>query len=175
MSEDSVKKRFIKDVLKEAYNKSKRVVRIFIIVFLFALFYFIGFIPTKSMEPFLMSNDLVVFQRNVSTLSRGDIVSFKSPVEDKYYVKRIIGLPGEIIAVIDGNVIVDGNMIDDFTEIKATYNLKETAIGDGEYFVLGDNRNNSLDSSEYGAIKEESIKGKGVIILMPLNRIMSIK
>ena len=171
MCDDSSRKRFIKDVFKETLNKSKRVIRIFIMIFLLAMFFFIGFIPTKSMEPFLLSNDLVVFQRNVNSLKRGDVVSFQSPIEDKIYVKRIIGLPGETIEIIDGNILVNGNVIKDFTDVKATYAVRETILKEDEYFVLGDNRNNSLDSSEYGAIKKQALKGKAVLVLMPIRRI----
>lgn len=118
-----------------------------------------------------MGGDLLVFSKNINKFKRGDIVSFKSPVEDEIYVKRIIGLPGETISIEEGFIYIDGVMIEDFTSVKATYTMSKTVIEDGEYFVLGDNRNNSLDSSEYGAIKKEAIKGKGILILMPINRI----
>jgi signal peptidase I len=94
--------------------------------------------------------------------SRGDIIVFKSPVEDKELIKRVIGLPGEEVTIADDRVYIDQKPLDE------PYAQGETLceqvcnwqLGAGEYFVLGDNRENSLDSREGWLVTRDLIDGK---------------
>jgi signal peptidase I len=104
---------------------------------------------------------------------RGDIIVFDPPVSsDKPYVKRVIGLPGDRIAIHDNKVFVNGNGIQE-SYIAApphyTYPLTggEFTVPAGDIFVLGDNRNNSSDSSRFGPVSLDSVIGKAIISYWP--------
>lgn len=104
---------------------------------------------------------------------RGDIIVFDPPVSsDKPYVKRVIGLPGDKISIHDNKVFVNGNAIQE-PYIAApphyTYPLTggEFTVPAGDIFVLGDNRNNSSDSSRFGPVSLDSVIGKAIISYWP--------
>ena len=108
---------------------------------------------------------------------RFDIVVFPYQYQEKtYYIKRIIGMPGETVQVIDGMVYIDGEMLDETygKEIMqyAGVASEPMTLGEDEYFVLGDNRNNSSDSRDpsVGNIKEDQIIGKAWLRIWPLNK-----
>lgn len=76
------------------------------------------------------------------------------------YVKRIIGLPGERIAIRDGIVFVDGRAIDEpYVVRRAKWNVPELTLGPDEFFVVGDNRGMRMDQHEFGRVKRERIAG----------------
>lgn len=126
-------------------------------------------VPTASMENTICINDRILAWRPAYLFSepaRGDIIIFPYPDdESQYYVKRIIGLPGETVEIRDGAVYIN----DSAEPLKENY-LKEKAYGDAgpfhvpmdSYFVMGDNRNNSLDSRYWihQYVKREDIMGK---------------
>ena len=113
---------------------------------------------------------------------RYDIIVFPYRYQEKtYYIKRIIGMPGETVQVIDGMVYIDGEMLDE-SYGKETMQYAGVAsdpieLGEDEYFVLGDNRNNSSDSRDpsVGNIKEDQIIGKAFIRIWPLNKFGVLK
>lgn len=126
--------------------------------------------PTKisgnSMLNTLHNNDRVIVNKltmRFSPLKRGDIIVMKAD-ENKDYIKRIVGLPGEYIQLIDGKVYINGKeykedyIYGDYTE---TINGFEWKLGHNEYFVLGDNRMpyGSTDSRTFGPISLDRIKG----------------
>ena len=125
----------------------------------------------QSMEPTLASGDRVLTNRLIYKFTepkRGDLVVFKPNGNENshYYIKRVIGLPGETIQIIDGFIYIDGEVL--IEEIKldkmehAGTAEEEITLNDGEYFVLGDNRNASEDSrnAEIGNIKKQDIESK---------------
>lgn len=126
----------------------------------------------ESMIPNLYNGQNILINRfiyNVVSPKRGDVIVFlpNGNQNTHYYVKRIIGLPGETIQVIDGRVYIDGELLEEdestFDKMsEAGIAVNEIVLGNEEYFVLGDNRNNSEDSrnANIGSVKKETIVGK---------------
>jgi len=124
-----------------------------------------------SMKPVLKNGDVVLVNRviyNATTPKRGDVIVFKPKGNDNihYYIKRVIGLPGETIEIKENNIYIDGEVLEEeytTTEISDAGYLKEAVVLDeDEYFVLGDDRSNSEDSrhAEVGNVKRKYIYGK---------------
>jgi len=128
-------------------------------------------VESVSMEPNFHEGQLVVVNRLAyrwTKLERGDIIVFRPPVNPiKRYIKRVIGLEGDLIAARNGQIFVNGVALDEpYLAVTPTYE-GEWTVGPGEIFVLGDNRNNSNDSKNWGNLKEEAVIGMAVIIYWP--------
>ncbi len=128
-------------------------------------------VTESSMEPTIQPGDKIfinVAAYKLSSPKRGDIIVFKngSDNDSRQNIRRIIGLPGETIQIVDGKILIDGTVYEDDGSFDAITNPgtaeEPVVIGSNEYFVLGDNRNNSEDSRhlDIGLIKEENIVGK---------------
>lgn len=100
---------------------------------------------------------------------RGDVIVFQAPGQlDKDYIKRVIGLPGEQVRVISGNVFVNGKQIDEpYIRYHASYDYDAKTIPERNYFVLGDNRPNSTDSHLGWVVPIETIIGKAWLTYWP--------
>lgn len=131
-----------------------------------------------SMNPVLNNGNVVLLNRiiyNASAPKRGDIVAFKPKGNENahYYVKRIIGLPGETIEIIESKIYIDGKKIDEEYETTKIEDVgvvnEKMELGNDEYFMLGDNRKSSEDSrsADVGNIKREHISGKVWFIASP--------
>lgn len=131
-----------------------------------------------SMKPLLRNGDVVLVNRiiyNATTPKRGDIIVFKPKgnENDHYYTKRIIGLPGESVEIMENRVYINGKKLEE--EYKTT-DIDDVGIVDekiqlagDEFFVLGDNRANSEDSrnADVGNVKREYIYGKAWFVISP--------
>ena len=138
-----------------------------------------------SMEPALYNGQEVLMNRVVYKLSspkRNDVVVFlpNGNENSHYYVKRVIGLPGETIQIKDGRVYINGVLLneDDALDqmIDAGIAQNELTLAADEYFVLGDNRNSSEDSrsGNIGAVKKDSIIGKAWFHMASENESMGL-
>lgn len=134
-----------------------------------------------SMDPTLNAGDVLLVDRmayRFSTPKRGDIIVYKTGDDKKAstHIKRIIGLPGETIQIKDGQILIDGETYQENGEFPGIENagVAETkvALDSGEYFVLGDNRNNSEDSryADMGNVKKRNVIGKVWFIASPWSR-----
>jgi signal peptidase I len=135
-------------------------------------------VPTPSMSPTLLVGDKVIVSKleyKFKTVKRGDIVAIYSPLEKKNLVKRVIGLPGEVISFSEDDfVYIDGNKLSEPylpESVIPAYELKTYTIGSDEFFVMGDNRNNSADSRVFGPISINKIFGKVIFIYGPFSRV----
>jgi signal peptidase I len=129
------------------------------------------FVQGKSMEPNYFSFDYLIVDK-ISYLfiepRRGDVIVFKPPFNDKvYYIKRIIGLPGEKVVIENSKIIIYNKdhpngfeLKEDYLQGHYTSGFKEITLGKDEYFVLGDNREISSDSRSWGPVKRERIVGR---------------
>ena len=152
-------------------------------------------IPSGSMEPNLLIGDHLLVNKFVSapTLSgvertllpidvvhRGDIIVFKHPkTPDRDLIKRTIGLPGETIELRDRRVYINGKPLDepyarylfpegagDLPQTDVRRNFGPLTIPDGQYFMMGDNRDNSEDSRYWGSLPRDHVKGKALFLYM---------
>lgn len=125
-----------------------------------------------SMEPSLHNGEFVVINRLAyrwGNPERGEIIVFRFPLDpDRRFIKRIIGLPGDSIMVQDGQVFVNDILLDE-PYVNAAPRYEGTwTVESQNVFVLGDNRNNSSDSQNWGSLRTEEIIGKAIVIYWPL-------
>jgi signal peptidase I len=143
-------------------------------------------IPSGSMEPTLhgcsgCQNDRVLVDKlsyRLHDVNRGDVVVFSRPAgvpeEDKYLIKRVVGLAGETISARAGTVIVDGrSLVENYVnpQCAGTEDFGPTTIPAGKIFVMGDNRCGSLDSRGFGTINESTVVGRAFLIIWPVGRL----
>ncbi len=127
----------------------------------------------SSMEPSLHDGEFVVINRLAyrwADPDRGEIIVFRYPLDpERRFIKRIIGLPGDKISVHQGAVLINGSPLEEpYINAPPLYD-GEWIVEEGRFFVLGDNRNNSSDSQNWGSLASEDIIGKAVIVYWPLN------
>ncbi|MBU2495802.1 MAG: signal peptidase I [Candidatus Omnitrophota bacterium] len=157
----------------------------YIILFAFfvsAFFFFSvkkgGFFYTDSgsMEPTIRPGDRMALI-NTRDLKRNDIIIFRDPKNtEKYLVKRVIGLPGDTVEVAGGQLYLNGKPMDEsyLKESLIVYKYGLTQVPPGNLFVLGDNRNNSGDSSVWGFLPTNNLRGKVIFRYWPLNHLGQI-
>jgi len=119
-------------------------------------------IPSRSMWPALEPGDhILVTTFRFATPRRGDIVVFRSPVGSELLIKRVIGVPGDHVELAQGVRINGLSLIEPYAPPSATGgSMISSVIGPDNYFVLGDNRNDSLDSRSWGTVPRDDIIGK---------------
>ncbi|MDO4311722.1 MAG: signal peptidase I [Eubacteriales bacterium] len=167
--------------LKQAASWILQIAIVLLFAFVF-VWYFGQRVSTvgDSMSPILSNGDVVLVNRfvyNASAPKRGDIIVFKPKGNENshYYIKRIIGLPGETVEILEGTIYIDGEKL---TEDYETAEISDVGIvtgkislGGDEYFVLGDDRGKSEDSrmADVGNVKRSYIYGKAWLIVSPLD------
>ncbi|MDT4892575.1 MAG: signal peptidase [Pseudonocardiales bacterium] len=145
------------------------------------------YIPSASMEPTLhgcagCNNDHVLVNKlsyRMHDIRRGDVVVFHRPsswqVSQKLLVKRVIGLPGDVLTTKGGVVYVNGLLLDepyvDDDCTAGTTDLSRVTVPAGSIFVMGDNRCQSEDSRRFGSVRESDVLGRAFVIVWPLGRL----
>ena len=126
-----------------------------------------------SMNDTLVDKDIMILDKisyRFSSINRFDIVVVRK--NNDYLIKRVIALPGEKLEYKDNKLYINGKFIEeDFLHKDTEDFILDKEIPDDYYFVVGDNRGDSLDSRIIGLIKEEEILGKTSLVLFPFNRI----
>ncbi|HZD60054.1 MAG TPA: signal peptidase I [Anaerolineae bacterium] len=144
----------------------------------------VRWVPTGSMEPTIKPGDrlfTVKLNYYFKEPARGDIVVFNVPPQVKReqnmppFVKRVIGLPGDTVEVRGGKVYVNGKVFNVGTARTPEYDYPPVKVEDGMLFVLGDNRNHSYDSHEWGLLPEDNVIAKAVLIIWPLDHAHVLK
>jgi len=144
------------------------------------------YVKGASMEPTFHDHQYLIIDEigyRFNAPKRGDIVVFRYPQNpQEYFIKRVIGLPGERVEIRDGNIYLyndqypEGFVLDESAYLAdniKTYDLSEeiVTLRAGEYFVLGDNRNASKDSRSFGAVNESFLTGRVMFRGWPFNQI----
>ena len=130
-------------------------------------------IEQTSMTPTLVEGQRIFINKLVKEPDRGDIIVFKNPDKsnDTPLIKRVIGLPREEIEVRSGFIYIDGSpLIENYINEMPRYTMSNRIVPDGEYFVLGDNRNSSRDSHTGWTVPQDEIIGKAWLSTWPLER-----
>lgn len=176
---------------KEVFSWIRMFAIVIIVVFVLTQFIIINAkVPSGSMENTIMTHDRLIgfrFAYWFDEPQRGDIILFDYPVDEKkIYIKRVIGLPGETVEIRDGHVYIDGSdepLQEDYLKEEWTWENDgyTFAVPEGCYFVLGDNRNDSVDgrlwagealkagvavtpeeAEKYSYVRKDEIKGKAI-------------
>ena len=175
--------------LSAAKNGILWVAQIVIVLIIAAvLVYFAGMKVTvvgNSMDDSLSDGSQILVNRltyNLTDPKAGDVIVFLPNGNEKshYYVKRVVGVPGDTVQIQDGILFVNGEPFDtEDTEIMKNPGIadEEIAVGDDEFFVLGDNRNSSEDSryANIGNVKKEYITGKAWFTVRPILKMGRVK
>lgn len=134
-------------------------------------------VPSDSMEPTLKRSDYIGgFEAKPPELRRGDIVVFNTGHEGDYYVKRIVGLPGETLMIYNGAVYIDGNKLDEpYVQHWGTENFGPLVIPKGRLFLMGDNRTDSFDSRRFGPVPASQVEAKVSFIYNPVSRMGRVR
>lgn len=148
------------------------VLALLIITFVVQAFY----IPSGSMRPTLAVGDRVIVNKFIYRFKnpeRFNIIVFKYPVDPRRkFIKRLIGVGGDKIEIINGTVYVNDKALkEDYTLTPGIGNYGPTVVPKDNYFVLGDNRNNSEDSRYWGFVPRKNIVGQAIFVFWPINHI----
>ncbi len=124
-----------------------------------------------SMEPTLHNGDYVIINKMAYKFGKpqiGDVVVFHFPRDpEQEYIKRVIGLPGDEVVISNKQVMVNGKILDEpYIAADPNYEYRHV-VPEGTLFVLGDNRNNSSDSHNWGPVPLENVIGKAVLVYWP--------
>jgi len=140
------------------------------------------FVKGQSMEPNFDDGQYLIVDEISYRLhqpGRGDVVVFKYPNDpSQYYIKRIIGLPGETVEIVGGGVIVyndqhpQGQVLDEekYLDAAKTMGDMKITLENGQYFVLGDNRSASSDSRRWGPLEKDFIVGRVWVRVWPFDK-----
>jgi len=127
-----------------------------------------------SMKNTLKNGDILLLYK-LSSINRFDIIVLNEEKDNEKIIKRVIGMPGETVAIKKGKIYINDKVIDDEYAYGETSDYNKVTLRDNEYFILGDNRLISKDSRYFGPIKENEIKGKIVFRLFPFTKIGTVQ
>ena len=177
LKENNDKKGYVKDIIEML------IYFVVVIVSVLLIHQFVGQqieVSGSSMESTLHNEDHLILEKlsyEMGDPKRFDIIVFRpySEEKDTYYIKRVIGLPGETIQIIGSDIYINNKLlVEDYgNEPIQNPGIAETAIvlGENEYFLLGDNRNNSKDSRDpsVGKVERDAILGRAWVRIWPFH------
>ncbi len=141
------------------------------------------YVKGASMEPNFYDHEYLIIDElsyRMRDPMRGEIVVFRYPRDpSQFFIKRVVALPGETVEVSGGQVVIyndeypNGKALDEevYLDDELTQGKKKLTLGDEEYFVLGDNRDESLDSRSFGPVMRSEMIGRVWVRGLPLSRI----
>ena len=143
------------------------------------------FVNGASMDPNFFNGDYLIIDEisyRFKEPARSDVVIFRYPLDpSQFFIKRIIGLPGETVKIEGGKVVINNGLeaafiLDETDYLQDAYTVGnvEISLGNNEYFVLGDNRQASSDSRKWGELNRRYIIGRAWIRAWPFNRVKII-
>jgi signal peptidase I len=142
--------------------------------------FFVISVPSGSMYPTIKPKDKIITTRihNVNKIKKGDILVFYSDEFQETMVKRVIGLPNDLVEIKDdGSVFINGQKMDESYVMYPDNRTGKFKVPNGEYLFLGDNRSHSLDSRSWKDpfIQEEDIKGRAFFTIFPFDRVSELE
>lgn len=158
---------------------------IFVVIYAFLIRPFQ--VTGQSMHPTFTNGEYVftnLLSQRFGPLNRGDVIVFKAPPsEDKDYIKRIIGIPGDTVKIEDGKVYLNHKLLsepyissDIRTDARGFANEgQDIMVSKDNYFVMGDNRPFSSDSRDWGLVTFDKVIGKSALVYWPLNRMRIVE
>ncbi|MBD0336058.1 MAG: signal peptidase I [Cyanobacteria bacterium Co-bin13] len=169
------------------WDSQQENLRILVIALVIALLvrFFVAeprFIPSNSMEPTLHIGDRLIVEKvsyHLHPPQQGDIVVFNPPPQltalgydfRQAFIKRVIGAPGQTVRVSQGQVLVNGQALEEGYTLEAPeYEMLPVTVPEGYVFVMGDNRNDSNDSHVWGVLPQGNIIGRATFRFWPLDR-----
>lgn len=175
MSQRTILKKYNSKKLEWLYDA-----RWFVLTFIFlfvAFRYFIGIsiVSGDSMNPSYIDGEVVLYLRNCSNMEIGDVITVRVPSGD-YYIKRIVAGPGDVVDIRRSNLYVNGARESFAAPDGITKRQKGTVVypykvRKDDYFILGDNRDISVDSRYFGEVTRQEIKGKIILSLFRMERV----
>ena len=170
----------LRSVMEFFKDTFKYIIVVVVVLVLFIFVVGLQQVVGPSMNPTLVEGDILIVNKlvyNVGKIERNDIVVLSQ--NEKYMVKRVIGLPGEKIEYKDDYVYINGEKFKEpfidtnniHTDDFSTADLGSETIPEGMYLVLGDNSTNSQDSRDYGFVSKKQIIGKAWLRIWPFNKI----
>lgn len=181
------------EILKKIYYLLFDLVQTLVIAgAIFVVIYAFLFRPYQvnghSMDPTFQNGEYVLtnlITLRLGPLKRGDIVVFVAPPDkEKDYIKRIIGLPGDKVKLLNGSVYLNGQKLDQLSFLSSEVRTNggsflsdgdEVVVPEEQYFVMGDNREFSSDSREWGFVTKNAIIGKSFFVYWPINHMRIVK
>lgn len=133
-----------------------------------------------SMMPTLVDQERIfinkfIYRLGLGEIERGDMIVFWFPGEpSKSYIKRVIGLPGDTIRLVRGQVMVNGQMLEESyvpEDYRDQVSMSDLTVPANEYFVLGDHRASSNDSRSWGTVPRRYVYGKAVFVYWPIEKL----
>ena len=174
-----------KDLKKDIKKRKKSMIRelletvISAGIIAFIIITFIGQVTVvrgASMEPTLHDRERLIANKisyRFESPERNEIIIFKPPIGIKRnYIKRIIGIPGDKIEIVNGKIYVNDQVLEEpYVKHRSYENMPPTIVPADSFFVLGDNRPNSSDSRYWGFVPRKNVVGKAWVVFWPLNKI----
>lgn len=150
------------------------VVAVILRTFVFQAFY----IPSESMETTLFQGDRILVNKvsyRLHDINRGDVVVFRRPDDQpgdiRDLIKRVIGLPGDTVEGRNSQILVNGQLlVEPYLGDDQFADFGPVMVAEGEYFMMGDNRDQSLDSRRFGTIPQDRVIGRAFVLFWPVDR-----